>query len=822
MVVAAASVVFTIRYQDEIVSLFIREANKQIQTPVDVKQVNFSLFRQFPDVTISLRDVVVDESYGGSDSKLLRAESVRFTFSLWDIIHKRYQVRNIQVEKADLFIRYNSEGEPNFRILSKRENSKGTFFSLENIRLKDVNVHYEHATSEVMIDLYTPLSRARIKGQAGQLAFDLTGKLLTEHVKVQDKFYFREKHISYDTRIIYQSGTKATTIENGELTIDNAPFTVVGDVKSAEKTLNLKITGRNTTFNSLLSLLPSDYAKPYKQYKSRGKVFFVAAVDGHYDLAHGLNVDVSFGSNNASFYHPGFKKGFEEVHFNGRFLNGADNRARTFELRIDGFSCKLDDRPVAGNLLVRNFDDYYLKFDLKGLVDVHTLLDIFPNKQIRSAYGRVNVDLHGTGRLSDLNNPKRRSRFNADGEIELQNLSFILNGERLPFNSFNGSFMFNKNDLAISNFTGKIGSSDFKLNGFFKRITSWLFSRNQKISIEADLHSEFLDFDELLKSNFASRDTTNRKDKLYNFRISPDLQLKFNCLVSRVKFRRFTGRDIRGDMSINNRIATFDHIRLHSIGGLAVLSGSVSNKDDNRVELIADAEIEGIAIDSIFYVFNNFNQNWIVDRNLRGRITANVNTYLRFNRFLELDTRSMIADIHATVDEGELIDFEPAQHLSTFIDEETLSHLKFSKMQNDIRIADRTVYIPEMDIHTNISDISISGSHTFDQQIDYHISVPLMLLLNSGKKKRFAEDAIDGGNLLLKISGTASDYKVAYDTKAFVNEIGSEITNEGAEWKEILKNKGVKEPDQKAEPALEEEEYFDFDEDDDKDGGGRY
>ncbi len=814
-----AGVFFTIRYQDEIISLFIREANKQIQTPVDVKKVNFSLFRHFPDVTISLQDVVVDESYAGSDRKLLQAELVRFTFSLWDIIDRRYEARDIQIEKANLFIQYNSQGEPNFRILSKKEGSKETFFSLENIRLKDVNVHYEQANSEVMIDVFTPTSNARIKSQSGQLSFDLTGDLLTEHVKVQDKSYFRGKSISFDTRIIYLSETKETNIENGELTIDDAPFKVVGNVKSGDKTLNLTITGRNTTFNSLLSLLPSEYAKPYKQYKSKGKVFFDAALDGRYDLSHGLNVDVSFGSNSASFYHPKLKKGFEDVNFKGRFLNGNENRSRTFELRIDGFSCQLDDRPVAGNLLVRNFDDYYLKFDLKGLVDVHTLLDIFPNKQIRSAYGRVNVDLRGSGRLSDLNTPKRRSRFNADGEIELQNLSFILNGERLPFNSFNGSFMFNKNDLAISNFTGKIGSSDFELNGFFKRITSWIFSKDQKISIEADLHADFLDFDELLKSNFASRDTTKSKDKKYDFRISPDLQLKFNCVVSRVKFRRFTGRDIHGDLSINNRIATFDHIRFHSIGGLVVLSGSVSNKDDNRVELIADGDLEGIAIDSIFYLFNNFNQNWIVDRNLRGRITANANTYLRFNRFLELDTRSMIADIHAMVDDGELIDFEPAQRLSSFIDKETLSHLKFSKMQNDIRIADRTVYIPEMDIHTNISDISISGSHTFDQQIDYHVSVPIMLILNNAKKNRFAEDAIDGGNLLLKVSGTTSDYKISYDTKAFVYEIKSEIANEGAEWKEILKNKGMKEPDQKAEPALEEEEYFDFDEDD-KDGGG--
>lgn len=820
LVMFSGAAFFTLRYQDEIISLFVREANKHIQTPVDVKQVNFSMFRQFPDITISLRNVVMDESFPATDRKLLRAGSVRFTFSLWNILHKQYVVKNIQLEKAALLIRYNEAGEPNFRVLSGEGKHSGTFFDLENILLKDVQVHYEHARTGVMVDLFTPSSRFKIKGEAQRLIFDLSGQLMIEYVRIQGKSYFKKKDVDIDARITYLSDSAVTRFENGDLTIDGAFFSVLGEVKSRDKTMHLNIKGRNTTFNTLLSLLPSEYAQPYKRYKSRGKVFINAVLDGRYDLSHGLNVDVSFGSKNASFYHPKIKKGLKEVGFNGRFFNGAENRSKTFELRIDGFSCRLDGQPVTGNLKLRNFDDYFLKFNVKGLVDVQSLLNIFPNKKVRSAYGKMNIDLNGSGRLSDLNVPKKRDRFHANGAVELRNISFILNGERLPFNSFNGSFIFSENDLAISNFTGNVGSSDFELNGFFKHITSWIFSKDQKISVVADLHSEFLDFDELLKSNFASRDTTNQKDKKYQFRISPDLQIKFNCVVSEVKFRRFTGRDIRGDLSIDDRIATFDHIRFHSLGGLARFSGSVSNKDDNRIELIADGDMKGIAIDSMFYVFNNFNQDWIVDRNLRGQITANVNTYLRFNKYMKLDTRSMIADIHATVNNGKLIDFEPAQRLSAFIESETLSNLEFSNMQNDIRVANQTVYIPKMGIQTNVSNISISGTHTFDQQIDYHISVPLVLFLNDGKKRRFAEDAVDAGRLFLNVKGTTSDYKVAYDTEALKREIKNEITNEGAEWKELLKKKGGDDTSPVAEPALEEEEYFEFDEDEKDDGGG--
>ncbi len=815
-------VYFTVRYQDEIIRLFIAEANKHILTPVDVKKVEFSMFRQFPDITISLKDVEMAESFADSKRQLLRAGSLRFTFSLWDVLHKRYRVQDIRLEKGAVLIRYDAEGNPNYKILSEGGKNGRTFFDLENIVLEDVQLHYEHDKTGLMIDAFTPSLKLKIRGSDKQLDFDLNGQLNTGYVKVKGKSYFRKKSVKIDTRILYLTGEKRTLFENGNLNIDGAQFSVTGDVKTPERTLRLDIKGRNTTFNTLLSLLPEEYARPYRRYRTRGKVYFNALLDGRYDLNHGLNLDVSFGSENASFYHPEFKKGLEEVCFKGRFLNGREHRLKTFELRLDDFSCKLDGRVVTGKLLLSDFNDYYLKFDVKGLIDVQSLLDIFPNEVVRSAYGRMNIDLRGKGRLSDLNIPKRRNRFNTEGEVDLQNVSFVLYGERLPFNAFTGSFIFNKSDLAISNFTGRVGSSDFELNGFFKYVTGWLFSKNRRISIDADLHSEFLDFDELLMSNFASRDTTRHNDKKYQFRISPDLGIRFNCMVSKVKFRRFTGRDIRGDLIINDRIATFNDVRFRSAGGTVRLSGSVSNKDDNRVEVVTDVDLDGIAIDSLFYIFNNFSQTWIIDRNLRGQITAGLNAYLRFSKYMKLDTRSLIADIHATVNNGQLIEFEPAQRLSAFIESETLSHLKFSKMENDIRIADQKVFIPEMDIRTNVSDITISGTHTFDQRIDYHLAVPLMLFLNEGRKKRFAEDAVDGGKLLLVVNGTTSDYKVSYDTKAFTRSIKNEISNEGKEWRELLHGKGGKDTLKNAEPVPEEEEYFDFDEAEKKDGGGGY
>ena len=468
----------------------------------------------------------------------------------------------------------------------------------------------------------------------------------------------------------------------------------------------------------------------------------------------------------------------------------------------------LDGQKIKGVLTLKNFNDYTISSKIQGLVDMNVLMDIFPSKQIKAAYGKLNLDLTCSGKISDLNAADTRKNFRTDGEVALQNVSFILHGERLPFNRFNGSFLFKNNDLAISDFTGQVGHSDFRLNGFFKNMVAYMLANKKQLVMQADLQSDFIDLDELLRSNFASVDTAHSNGQKYTFHISPDVNIDFNCHVNRLKIKRFDGRKILGHLEVKNRIAVFDNIRFLSMGGQVNLSGSVTNRQNNIVEILTEASLNHIDIDSLFYVFGNFRQTWLVSSNLKGQIFADLNTYLRLDEHLKLDTRSILSDINTRINNGELIDFEPMQKLSKFVEEKSLAHLRFSEMQNQIRIKDRTIYLPKMDIRSNVSAITVSGTHTFDQHIDYHLAIPLQSFINIGRKTEFSPQAQDRGNLLLKVTGTTSDYKVAYDTKAFTENIKKDIADEGKEWKDIFEGK-KKEEQKKVE--LEDDEYFDFD-----------
>jgi len=153
------------------------------------------------------------------------------------------------------------------------------------------------------------------------------------------------------------------------------------------------------------------------------------------------------------------------------------------------------------------------------------------------------------------------------------------------------------------------------------------------------------------------------------------------------------------------------------------------------------------------------------------------------------------------------------QKLSKFVDEKELANLKFSDLTNTIRISNRKVFIPEMEIKSSISVMSIMGTHTFDQEMDYKLKVPLKNFRKKDSDEAFGAIQDEGSGkttLFLTIKGNSKDYKIAYDKQAVRSKITQNLKKEKEEFKSLFRKKTAEvKPESKKE--LKEDEYFDFD-----------
>ncbi|HZB14943.1 MAG TPA: AsmA-like C-terminal region-containing protein, partial [Chryseolinea sp.] len=142
--------------------------------------------------------------------------------------------------------------------------------------------------------------------------------------------------------------------------------------------------------------------------------------------------------------------------------------------------------------------------------------------------------------------------------------------------------------------------------------------------------------------------------------------------------------------------------------------------------------------------------------------------------------------------------------------DEGLNKLRFSDIKNDIHIENKTIYMPQMEVRTNVTSIKVSGTHTFDQRIDYRVIAPLRNNKHINyveAKEALQDDGAGQSKLFLRIVGTTDNYNIAYDGESVKKKIASDLKKEVQELKEAFKNKGTKE---KKELELEQDEYFDW------------
>jgi len=353
---------------------------------------------------------------------------------------------------------------------------------------------------------------------------------------------------------------------------------------------------------------------------------------------------------------------------------------------------------------------------------------------------------------------------------------------------------------------GQLEKSDFVLNGFLKNVITYLLFENQPIGIEADLKSNWLDLDQLVALGLGESGSQD-----FGFAISPNLHLNFNCDVKGMRYKRFAPRNIKGDLLVKNQVAVSRHLVFNAMGGTLSANGIVDAKNPKAINVSSSFKLDGINIDSVFYVFENFYQNFIVAENLKGQANADVSLEMSLNEKLKLYSETLTADISTVIKNGELNNFEPLQGLSRYLDDQALNHLLFADLKNDIHIENRTIFIPQMEVHTNATNITLSGTHNFDQQIDYRIVAPLRNKKKIDPDEAFGAIEETGGGrsrIFLKIIGTTDNYEVKFDKEATKKKIVSDLKKEVKELKEAFQNRGIK---KKKEVELQKDEYFDWD-----------
>jgi len=793
-------------FKDRIIQQFIREANKSLSTPVQIGRIEVSAWQDFPNVAITFTDVYVEDSHPGL-YPLLTAKTVSFYLNPMDALQGKYSIRGLKINDSETHLKLDESGVNNFTIVKKLDEGENISFDLRNVKLVNTKVTYQdlQALQHHIFESEKLTASVRLNNAVYRIEAD--GDVTLGQIGIGSLMLLKNKKLKVNALVNYDDGNKNIAVERSKLTLGNSEFELTGTNEFKKKNLvDFKLASKDTDVQTLLSLFPENINARLQEYQSVGEIYFSLLLKGEVARTKSPFLSVSFGCKNASIFHPGFQSRIEGANLEGSFAAASVGDLSGGELFLKNISGKLNDKLFEADFSIQNFNDPNVSLKFKGAFDAARIQNFYPIKEVRELSGEAVADVNLDGKVSLLKEKATAQQVHAEGTVEFKNISFTAGTRNVAFKDWNGTLQFNKNDISMSNVSGKMGASDFLLNGFLKNVITYLLLDNQPIGIEADLKSGFLDLDQLVSIGLGE---SGSKD--FGFSISPNLHLNFNCQVKRMNYKRFAPREIKGDLLVKNQVAVSRHLTFNAMGGSLRANGIVDAKNPKAIEISSAFNLEGIDVDSVFHVFENFYQDFVEAKNLKGRAHADVSLDMTLNEKLKLYPETLTADISVLIKNGELNNFEPLQKLNRYLDDQALNHLLFGDLKNDIHIEKRTIFIPQMEVHTNATNITLSGTHAFDQHIDYRVIAPLRNKKKIDPDEAFgAVEETPGGQpkIFLKIIGTTDNYEVKLDKEATKKKIVSDLKKEVKELKDAFQTRGIK---KKKEVELQKDEYFDWD-----------
>ncbi|MDH5602699.1 MAG: AsmA family protein, partial [Cyclobacteriaceae bacterium] len=509
LIIFTTAVVLVVVYQDQIKGKIIRNLNGHINTPIDVKKIEVSIFENLPYISIVLNETVVSESREINPGTLLKAKKIALTINPVKIFYGDYSIDGIVIEDGSIMLKMDKNGLSNFQVFKnpvKSEKSNSSL-QLKNIRLKNIKATVSDALRAYNLELLASNLQIDLEYSESQLNLLVKGGVQTHFIEVSDNAFLKDKQLEVALGIRYDFLHAIVSVDPGNISIHGSEYRVKGKYHISEiGEINCFIEGVGTDIQSLVSLLPENITKEFIKYQSEGDIYFDLNIEGRLNKSEAPGVAAHFGFKNAGIKHSESDLKIENASFEGWFATNSLKDMRNAELRIRDFTSTLEGRKIEGSFTLNNFVDKHVEFSLRGAADVSSLFNFYKQNYFSDYSGSIEVDIEFKGRLEDLKSVKTVKNISSNGQITLDNVYFNIRDTKLPFMALNGALLFNDSNVALNDLEGKLGNSHFILNGLLVNIFSYLLMEDERLAITAKLESEYIDLNELLEKENDSTD----------------------------------------------------------------------------------------------------------------------------------------------------------------------------------------------------------------------------------------------------------------------------------------------------------------------------
>ena len=380
-------------FKEDIKRALDKEMKKNIdaQVVIDINKLDLSLFRNFPNVTVSLDEfgVVGNEPFQGDT--LLFADHFRLTLDLMSVLSGgQMELKTVIIEKPTIHAKILPDGKANWDIYigetTEEENpdSASIKLDIDHWEINKGKLVYEDQST----DMYAEVSGLQHSGSGV-----IDEKYILETMTEIEALSFSMDGVPYLSEHYLESELNATIdlkkmnfhFDENFLKLNNFQFNFDGDVTLIDSTttaMDVTFGTKETDFKEVLSLVPAIYlSEEFEKLKTSGSFSFGGFVKGDLSDITIPKFDVALKINDGFFQYPDLPAAVSDVLVDLEIKN-TEGVVDYTKIDLNQLHLMLADNPVDAvfhleDLVDMNFDAMMkAKFKLQDIASFYPIEDV--------------------------------------------------------------------------------------------------------------------------------------------------------------------------------------------------------------------------------------------------------------------------------------------------------------------------------------------------------------------------------------------------------------------------------------------------------------
>ncbi len=746
IVILSVLVLFLVVYiyvtvnKKQIVQQVTEQLSEKLNGNVKIGAADISFFRSFPRVAVLVTNIeITDTMYQVHKHAFFQAKELFVNINVVKLLGKTSPLSGIRVKQGSVFLFTDTSGYSNQYLLNSKKDPAGgpkttsKDISIKSIFLEQVNFVLVDLKREKYHDFVIEDLKVSLDNDGDDLVMDTRLNMLVKSLafNLPKGTFLKNAGFSGRFKIHYGKKSQVLRFANIQVKLSGHPFNLTGTFDLGEKNpgFTLKVKTENVLYNNIKKLLPNRIDSSLSIVSVSSPIDAEADLYGPlrggepYILARWTVQDATLKTNFMDFDHANFTGYYKNEVKAGLPRKDPNSVISISDFKGDWHGLKI----TSGDIQILDLQKPLLTCDLHSAFPLKDLNELLQTQSLQLTAGDADVLLTYKGPIERNNN----TNSFLNGAINIAKGKVLYTPRNVEMTEVNGKLTFKNSNVALENLHCKVLGNDIVMNGIANNVLTLISSEPNKVVIDYNIYSPVLNlapFTFLLQS---PKKTTVSNGKSFNKMASQidelleKSRLHVELKADRLLYKKLDASKLDARITVLQDRYVLDRVNMSLAEGAMQMSGQLVNVQSGRHQASLKAAMQNMNVQKVFYAFENFGQDGITDKNLKGKLTADADVQIDISTDGKVLPLSSVGDLNFSLKKGALNNFEPLKKMQKFIfKNRDFDNIGFAELKNRLTIRQGEINIPRMEIQSSVLSFFVEGIYSQRGNTDLSVQVP--------------------------------------------------------------------------------------------------